>query len=141
MPTVVERYFCVNALTAAAAALIAVNAQTANAQMYSTGPGFYLSLEGRYMWNRGDKVGSYGPITTPLAISTSGAKARADKGWGGKAMLGYRFHGNWDVGLGFAFPVLGLRVVGEEAFAAGELVVRLDHHPRQLMELHGRLPA
>jgi outer membrane protein OmpA-like peptidoglycan-associated protein len=70
--------------------------------MYSTGPGFYLSLEGRYMWNRGDKVGSYGPITTPLAISTSGAKARADKGWGGKAMLGYRFHGNWDVGLGFA---------------------------------------
>ncbi len=85
----------------AAAALIAFGA-TANAQMYSTGPGFYLSAEGRYMWNRGDKVGSYGPIATPIAISTSGPGARADKGWGGKAMLGYRFTGNWDVGVGFA---------------------------------------
>jgi outer membrane protein OmpA-like peptidoglycan-associated protein len=84
----------------AAVALVVAYPQMASAQMYSTGPGFYLSAEGRYMWNAGDKVGSYSPISTPIEVSTSGPKARADKGWGGKAMLGYRFNNNWDVGIG-----------------------------------------
>jgi outer membrane protein OmpA-like peptidoglycan-associated protein len=83
-------------------ALLAAYSSSANAQMYSTGPGVYLSVEGRYLWGRGDKVHSYDlPITTPFTLfGSSGPTARADKGWGGKAMLGYRFNNNWDIGLG-----------------------------------------
>src|SRR6185369_15012827 len=67
------------------------------------GPGFYLSLEGRYMWGHGDKAKSFDPVTLTFGtISTAGPKARADKGWGGKAMLGYRFTNNWDIGVGFS---------------------------------------
>jgi outer membrane protein OmpA-like peptidoglycan-associated protein len=65
----------------------------------------YLSLEGRYMWNRGDKSSDLpfaftipAPGVDPSTVSP--LNGRADKGWGGKAMLGYRFNNNWDVGVG-----------------------------------------
>jgi outer membrane protein OmpA-like peptidoglycan-associated protein len=91
--------------TALVGALAALTAGPAQAQMYSTGPGTYLSLEGRYMWNAGDKaknwVYSYAPQGAGFdPYDTS--KSAADKGWGGKAMLGYRFNNNWDIGLGVA---------------------------------------
>src|SRR6185369_5768041 len=39
-----------------------------------------------------------GGAVVPATIS--GLKAAATPGWGGKAMLGYRFNNNWDVGVG-----------------------------------------
>ncbi len=88
-------------LLSGAAVVALLAADSASAQMYSTGPGFYISAEGRYMWGRGGKVDSYDLPTAGLT-GTSGPQARADKGWGGKAMLGYRFTNNWDVGVGFS---------------------------------------
>ncbi len=89
----------------AAIALAVAGSQSANAQMYSSGPGFYLSAEGRYMWNSGDKTGSYTLPQPDFGVTGTpahGPKADADKGWGGKGMLGYRFNNNWDVGFGFS---------------------------------------
>src|SRR4029079_1615203 len=64
----------------------------------------YISLEGRYMWNAGDKAKNYayadGSISGTDFEPYNTSKADADKGWGGKAMLGYRFTNNWDVGVG-----------------------------------------
>ncbi len=92
--------------TTALAGALALQAGTAQAQMYSTGPGVYLSAEGRYMWNAGDKVKNYTydygyPGSSSFLFEPySTSKTAADKGWGGKAMLGYRFNNNWDVGVG-----------------------------------------
>ncbi len=80
-------------------------AAPAQAQMYTTRPGTYLSLEGRYMWNAGDKVKNYAyddGVFFNAVIPYDTSKTAADKGWGGKAMLGYRFNNNWDVGIGLA---------------------------------------
>ncbi len=91
-------------LSGVAGAAIVVG-YSAQAQMYSSGPGVYLSLEGRYMWNRGDKssdlpFGFTIPAPGVVPATVSPLNGRADKGWGGKAMLGYRFNNNWDVGVG-----------------------------------------
>ena len=93
--------------TALVGALAAFGAAPAQAQMYTTGPGTYLSLEGRYMWNAGDKTKNYayaddGGDGTFLFAPYDTARTAADHGWGGKAMLGYRFNNNWDVGFGLA---------------------------------------
>src|SRR5688572_9233320 len=94
-------------MSGVALAAIAVAApESANAQMYTTGPGFYISAEGRYIFNASDKIRDlpvnsftipFGPISTVEAL-----KEKAGHGWGGKAMLGYRFTSNWDVGVGFS---------------------------------------
>jgi outer membrane protein OmpA-like peptidoglycan-associated protein len=94
-------------MSGVALAAIAVAApESANAQMYTTGPGFYLSVEGRYIFNGSDKIRDlpvnsftipFGPVSTVDAL-----KEKAGHGWGGKAMLGYRFTNNWDVGVGFS---------------------------------------
>jgi outer membrane protein OmpA-like peptidoglycan-associated protein len=93
--------------TALVGALAAFATAPAQAQMYSTGPGTYISLEGRYMWNAGDKVKNYfydyAGGTGPYDFEPyNTSKAAAEKGWGGKVMLGYRFSNNWDVGVGVA---------------------------------------
>ncbi len=90
-------------------ALLALDGQSAHAQMYSTGPGFYISAEGRYVFNHSDQSKLWSGNGTDTIIGElhddddgAGVKARADNGWGGKAMLGYRFNNNWDVGFGFS---------------------------------------
>jgi outer membrane protein OmpA-like peptidoglycan-associated protein len=93
--------------TALVGALVAFTAP-AQAQMYSTGPGFYLSLEGRYIFNKGDNSNLRSTPSPSIigelfdADDGPNLKARPDNGWGGKAMLGYRFNNNWDIALGFA---------------------------------------
>ncbi len=94
-------------LSSVALAAIAIAApESANAQMYSTGPGFYLSIEGRYIFNETDKIQDlpFNNLTIPVGpISTiSALQEKAGAGWGGKAMLGYRFNNNWDIGVGFS---------------------------------------
>jgi outer membrane protein OmpA-like peptidoglycan-associated protein len=86
----------------AVTALLIADPNSARAQMYSTGPGVYLSLEGRYLMGHGDKIALYPESWAFIPTATDNAKARADKGWGGKAMLGYRFSNNWDVGFGLS---------------------------------------
>ena len=88
-------------LCGAAVAAISITApEAAQAQMYSAGPGFYVSAEGRYLMNEGGKVPNY---VYDYSFSLGGyktSKTNADDGWGGKVMLGYRFGNNWDVGVG-----------------------------------------
>jgi hypothetical protein len=73
---------------AAGIAILAGYPQVAEAQMYTTGPGVYLSLEGRYLMNRGDKS-SDTPLSTVIPgggvvpATVSGLKARASTGFGG----------------------------------------------------------
>ncbi|MGE0660176.1 MAG: Lpg1974 family pore-forming outer membrane protein [Reyranellaceae bacterium] len=83
----------------ALSALAVAYPDSAGAQMYSAGPGFYLSLEGRYLMNEGGKSPNYDTDEYGTGLLSPIVKARADDGWGGKAMLGYRFGNNWDVGL------------------------------------------
>ncbi len=84
----------------AIAALTLVGAQSANAQMYTTGPGLYMSLEGRYLHNNGDKINLTDPSpSTATTTEDASNKFRADKDWGGKATMDYRFPSNWDVGI------------------------------------------
>ncbi|MGE0154719.1 MAG: OmpA family protein [Reyranellaceae bacterium] len=87
-------------------ALTVAAPESANAQMYTTGPGFYLSVEGRYIFNGTDKISDFpfGSATLPFGpISTiNNLEEKAKTGWGGKAMLGYRFTSNWDVGVGLS---------------------------------------
>jgi len=89
----------------AAGALLALP-QQAYAQSYTTGPGFYLSLEGRYMWNSGSTAKTFaysdGDFTGANFEPYDTSKAAADRGFGGKAMLGYRFYNNWDIGFGLS---------------------------------------
>ncbi len=87
---------------AAVVALVIADSNSAQAQMYSSGPGVYLSLEGRYLMTKGDKISLYPGTWTSAPTASANAKTKLDKGWGGKAMLGYRFNNNWDVGFGFA---------------------------------------
>jgi outer membrane protein OmpA-like peptidoglycan-associated protein len=95
-------------LSGAAVAAIAVAApESANAQIYTTGPGFYLSVEGRYLMNAGDKSKDFwNDVSLPFTIGTVSTidqlKQRAQDGWGGKLMLGYRFTSNWDIAIGGA---------------------------------------
>ncbi|MDF3073498.1 MAG: hypothetical protein K0S54_1165 [Alphaproteobacteria bacterium] len=86
----------------AATAIAAVAPEAAQAQMYSSGPGFYFSLEGRYLMNEGGKVPNY---VYDYSFGLGGyntSKTNAENGWGGKVMLGYRFGNNWDIGVGVA---------------------------------------
>ena len=101
--------FKIALLSSVALAAIAVAApESANAQMYTTGPGFYLSVEGRYVFNETSKIRDlpFGGVTLPFTIAgistISSLKEKAGNGWGGKAMLGYRFNNNWDVGVGIS---------------------------------------
>jgi len=72
----------------------------ASAQMYSTGPGFYMSLEGRYLQNSGDRSQSSASSTaTTKDADNFSNKPRDDKDLGGKASMGYRFDNNWDIGV------------------------------------------
>ncbi len=91
---------------AAPLALLIAIPQHAGAQSYSTGPGVYVSLEGRYLWNKGDKAKNYALSEDPAPSADftpyKTSRSAADKGWGGKAMLGYRFTNNWDIGIGVA---------------------------------------
>ncbi|HMP08673.1 MAG TPA: Lpg1974 family pore-forming outer membrane protein, partial [Lacipirellulaceae bacterium] len=96
-------------LSGVAIAAIAVAApESANAQMYSTGPGFYLSVEGRYVMNDQKRIRDFpfNSLALPITIGTlstiSALKERAGNGWGAKGMLGYRFNNNWDIGVGFS---------------------------------------
>ncbi len=92
---------------------LTVLAAPAQAQMYSTGPGVYLSVEGRYMWNIGNaKVPDY---LYAYNVGYDTARSNAEKGFGGKAMLGFRFGNAWDVGLG----VGGGRLKGTDAATFG----------------------
>ncbi|MEO8560139.1 MAG: Lpg1974 family pore-forming outer membrane protein, partial [Rhodospirillales bacterium] len=91
--------------TALVGALAAFATAPAQAQMYTTGPGTYLSVEGRYLWGVGDKAKNYfydyaGGTSSYNFDPYDTSKSAADKGFGGKVMLGYRFGNNWDVGLG-----------------------------------------
>ena len=91
----------------ALAAIVVAAPESANAQMYSTGPGFYLSVEGRYIFNEQDKIRDFPfnnlslPFTIGSLSTINALKEKAGNGWGGKAMLGYRFNNNFDFGLGF----------------------------------------
>ena len=91
----------------ALAAIVVAAPESANAQMYSTGPGFYLSVEGRYVFNEQDKIRDFPfnnlslPFTIGSLSTINALKEKAGNGWGGKAMLGYRFNNNFDFGLGF----------------------------------------
>ena len=85
----------------AVCALVAGHPETASAQMYSSGPGFYLSAEGRYLMNEGGKVSNFNRDEYPAA-TTPVVRQRAEDGWGGKLMLGYRFTNNWDIGVGLS---------------------------------------
>ncbi len=97
-----ERSMRLALLSGVAVSAIAVAApESAQAQMYSSGPGFYLSAEGRYLMNEGGKVFNFDRDEFPTA-STPVVRQRAEDGWGGKVMLGYRFSNNWDVGVGFS---------------------------------------
>ena len=84
---------------AAAAALLAGSPQS-KAFMYTSAPGWYTSLEGRYMWNAGDKVPNYIYDYNFFSSSYSGASAKAKDGWGGAIMVGYRFQNRWDIAVG-----------------------------------------
>ncbi len=94
---------------AAGIAILVAYPHAAQAQMYATGPGVYVSVEGRYLFDRSDKssdltnsftLGTFGPITVTPAQTFNKLSERPDSGWGGKAMIGYRFTNNWDIGLG-----------------------------------------
>lgn len=83
--------------------------QSAGAQMYSTGPGFYMSLEGRYLQGAGDRTppSVSSNSTAPKDDNNFSNKTRDDKDLGGKASMGYRFDNNWDFGVsgsGFKSP-------------------------------------
>jgi len=91
----------------ALAAIVVAAPESANAQMYTTGPGFYLSAEGRYILNGSDKIQDFpldniGPIPIGPISTINALREKAGSGWGGKAMLGYRFTSNWDIGVGFS---------------------------------------
>jgi outer membrane protein OmpA-like peptidoglycan-associated protein len=107
---------------AAVAALIIADPGSARAQMYSSGPGVYLSLEGRYLMTKGDRISLYPGAWTTAPTATANANTRLDKGWGGKAMLGYRFNNNWDVGFGFAAGWMK----GKKGHATGTVVTSFD---------------
>jgi hypothetical protein len=83
----------------AALAVSALTAHSASAQIYSTGPGFYMSLEGRYLQNDGDKMRLSPQPTLKDDVSGPSIKLRNDKDLGGKAGAGYRFENNWDIGV------------------------------------------
>ncbi len=70
--------------------------------MYSAGPGFYVSAEGRYLMNEGGKVPNYAYAYGFSLGGYNTSKTNADDGWGGKVMLGYRFGNNWDIGVGIS---------------------------------------
>ena len=74
-------------------------APSAIAQMYSNGPGFYMSLEGRYLQNAGDKTQIAPQPSITNDTDKSPVRLRNDKDLGGKAGAGYRFDNNWDIGV------------------------------------------
>jgi len=86
----------------AATAIAAAAPEAAQAQMYSSGPGFYVSAEGRYLMNEGGKVPNYAYAYNFSNGGYEESKTNAENGWGGKVMLGYRFGNNWDVGVGIS---------------------------------------
>ena len=121
----------------ALSALAVAYPENAAAQMYSSGPGFYLSLEGRYLMNEGAKSPNFSSAEYGTTLVTPVVKARAEDGWGGKAMLGYRFNNNWDIGLGLSGGWLkGKKSDSATTFtatstgsaAATELKVKLDYY-------------
>ncbi|MGE0660177.1 MAG: Lpg1974 family pore-forming outer membrane protein, partial [Reyranellaceae bacterium] len=121
----------------ALSALAVAYPDSANAQMYSAGPGFYLSLEGRYLMNEGGKSANYDTDEYGTTLLTPVVKERADDGWGGKAMLGYRFNNNWDIGVGLSGGWLkGKKSADATTFtatstgsaASTELKVKLDYY-------------
>jgi hypothetical protein len=85
-------------VAAAATALALAVPQGAKEQMYSNGPGFYMSLEGRYLKNGGEQMQLSPPATQSDTDSTS-SKLGDDKAWGGKTSMDYRFPSNWDIGV------------------------------------------
>lgn len=87
-------------IVAASVALLALlGASSAQAQMYTNGPGFYMSLEGRYLQNSGDAAKLSPPADTGKDSTRNPGQAVDDKSWGGKAALDYRFQNNWDIGV------------------------------------------
>ncbi len=91
-------------IVAASIALLALlGASSAQAQMYTNGPGFYMSLEGRSLQNSGDGAKLSPPADTDKDSTRNSGQAFDDKGfdkaWGGKAALDYRFQNNWDIGV------------------------------------------
>jgi hypothetical protein len=77
-------------------------AASAGAQMYSTGPGLYMSLEGRSLQNSGDGLKlspSNDNGADKFSDRDSGSKGWNGKSWDGKAALDYRFQNNWDIGV------------------------------------------
>jgi len=84
-----------NALIALAAVTALAFSSNATAQIYSTGPGFSMSLEGRYLQNSGDRA----RLQPNEPNDKFSDKARAEKGPSGKASLDYRFPNNWDIGV------------------------------------------
>jgi hypothetical protein len=81
-------------------ALVLALSPSARAQMYSTGPGFYMSLEGRSLQGAGERTSSLPSSSAATKDDTGLAnKTRDDKDLGGKASLGYRFENNWDIGV------------------------------------------
>jgi len=85
-------------LAIAAAGLALAVPHGAKAQMYSSGPGFYMSLEGRYLKNDSEQMQLSSP-TTQSDTQSSTSKFSDDKAWGGKTSMDYRFPSNWDIGV------------------------------------------
>jgi len=128
---------------AAVTALLAGSPQS-KAFMYADSPGWYTSLEGRYMWNAGSKVPNYIYDYNFFGTTYSGAKTDAEKGWGGKLDIGYRFQNKWDITV--AFQGNSLKGKDSVAFTSGAVFanererVKLDYYvadfERNIMMLH-----
>lgn len=87
-------------IVAAGIALLALlGISSAQAQMYTNGPGFYMSLEGRSLQNSGDATKLSPPADPDKDATRNSGQSFDDKGWGGKAALDYRFQNNWDIGV------------------------------------------
>jgi hypothetical protein len=71
----------------------------AQAQIYTNGPGFYMSLEGRYLQNEGNRSQLGTPPPQQNDDKNFTTTPRDDKNLGGKATMGYRFDNNWDFGV------------------------------------------
>jgi hypothetical protein len=79
-----------------------LGASNALAQMYTTGPGLYMSLEGRSLQNSGDGLKLSPPndnAADRFSDRDSDNQGRNGKSWDGKAALDYRFQNNWDIGV------------------------------------------
>lgn len=94
---------CISRIVASSLGLaLLLGASSALAQMYTTGPGLYMSLEGRSLQNSGDGL-KLSPSNDNAADKSSdrdsGTKSWKEKSWDGKAALDYRFQNNWDIGV------------------------------------------